>query len=248
MHRTYAENLDFSLEEITINDKTEVHHLRDVLRIRPGDTIKIFNGNGEEADGEIITLSKKEAQIKILNRQKVDHTENIPYIILACAIPKKDKFEWIIEKATELGVAEIFPLKTERTEFHVNAERTKKKNERYKTVAINAAKQCQRLTVPKIHPITSFKDIFDQLSDDTKVFIPCLINDRKSLKLALNNITNNKFMFVIGPEGDFTNKEIESAIQHGAIPVSLGETVLKVETAAIVSVAFAQMFYEKCKQ
>lgn len=245
MHRIYAENSDLSLEMITVNDKAEIHHLRDVLRMNPSDNIRIFNGNGEESDGEIIHITKKKARIKILNRRKIHHDAGNPYIVLACAIPKKDKFEWIIEKAAELGVMEIFPLKTARTEFHIKADRARKKNERYKTVAINAAKQCRRLIVPKIHPMTSFEEIFDRLDNDTKIFIPCLIEKRQTLKSALHITAPQKMAFLIGPEGDFTEKEVRLAIEKGAVPVSLGETVLRVETAAISAIAFTQMFLHK---
>lgn len=242
MHRTFAQHTDLSLDEIILTDPNEIHHLHKVLRKKEGDAIRIFNGEGMEADGRITHISKKDIQINILSRREIPHDSTITHLILACAIPKKEKFEWIIEKATELGVIEIFPIITQRTEFKFNPQHCRKKEERYQTVAINAAKQCQRLIIPKIHPIRRIRDLLDQTDHHTKIILPCLINNRQPIKEVFENAHHEKIMLMIGPEGDFTDQEITFALGRGAIPVSLGNTVLKVETAAISSVAFIKMF------
>jgi 16S rRNA (uracil1498-N3)-methyltransferase len=240
MHRTYAENTDLTSDQISITNHEEIHHLRDVLRINIGDQITIFNGNGEEADAEILSIQKDIIRTRSLTYRRTNTSTR--HVILACAIPKRSKFELIVEKATELGVDEIIPLNTERTEFHFTNDRADRKHERYRAVAISAAKQCQRLTVPNIHPITSFQDVFDLAGPATTIFIPCLIGDRQSFCQAITQSAKSNMIFLIGPEGDFSNNEVEYAISKKAIPVSLGNNVLRVETAAISVLAFTQLF------
>ena len=163
-------------------------------------------------------------------------------VILACAIPKKAKFEFIVEKCTELGVDEIIPMCTKRTEFRGDDERVGKKANRYKTVAVNAAKQSKRSTIPTIHPVTKFDEVLSNFPPNTVSFIPCLIPDAKNLieTFKINTETQN-VIFFIGPEGDFTPDEIAKAIKAGCVPVSLGATVLKVDTASICVVALTNL-------
>ena len=164
-------------------------------------------------------------------------------ITLACAMPKKAKFETIIEKCTELGVDRIVPLATERTEFVVEGERADKKNERFFRVAMNAAKQCKRLWFPEISAPVTFVQAVKELSQPgAGLFIPWLEGDRMSLSQALAARRDvMELVFFIGPEGDFTPEEVQLALKAGALPVSLGENVLKVDTAAMAVVAFARM-------
>ena len=171
---------------------------------------------------------------------------DLPVIILACAIPKKSKFEWIIEKAAELGVDEIIPLKTKRTEVDLKGNRLAKKISRYHDAAVNAAKQSRRLRVPIIHPVTDFTSAMKLLSGGTTVFIPSLSGERKNILEAFKAVPSpSRVAFLIGPEGDFTPQEYDLARARGCISVSLGKTVLKVETAALVAVACAQIWFRQ---
>ncbi len=110
------------------------------------------------------------------------------------------------------------------------------------TVTVNAAKQCRRLTIPMVHPVTPFMDVIARIDAHTHAFIPCLIGQRKSLPDALSVGTAPHIMVLIGPEGDFTDEEVDAAIAHGAIPITLGPTTLKVETAAISTIAFITLY------
>lgn len=248
MHRAFAENQNFSQPALTISDPTEIHHMRDVLRIKKNDQVVVFNGAGQEATARVLCITKKAVQLEILNVCRTVPEAIDPYLILACAIPKKDKLEWIIEKATELGVMEIIPLKTERTEFALTGPRKEKKYQRYKVVAINAARQCQRLRIPQIHPVIDFDKIWGAFDGETRVLIPALIKNRDSLKDVCSKLKARRIAIMVGPEGDFTPEEVSLAVQHGAVPVSLGETVLKVETAAISAVAFTKFFLSPAKE
>jgi len=205
----------------------------------------VFNGEGEEASGTIARLDKSQVEINIIDVSK-SPADRGPVIVLACAIPKKAKFEFIIEKATELGVAEIIPLITERTEVRLNREAATHKLARYRTVAVNAAKQSQRATVPVIHPVVSFQKFIGSLTAGDKIFIPWLSGERKAITDVLVSADretaspSRKMIFCVGPEGDFTPAEVKAAVEAGAVPLSLGETVLKVDTAAITVVALAK--------
>jgi len=240
MHRFYCPNADFSLPKIMINDSTEIHHLKSVLRMKKGVKVEIFNGRGDEILGVIESLNDKGVDVTVVSRQKSQVRG--PKIILACAIPKKAKFEFIIEKATELGVDEIIPMQTARTEVVISGDRKERKNARYQAVAVNAAKQSGRSVMPRVSDITLFKDVIANASENTLKLIPCLIGERKNLRDALSATQNMKsIIFLIGPEGDFTSQEVELALKNGFLPVSLGETTLKVDTAALVVVAFAKL-------
>lgn len=126
MHRFYCPQSDFSTKEVVITDKNELHHLGDVLRLKKGDRIGLFNDKNQEASGTILSNNAQKVCVHISSVQKIK--TQWPSIILACAVPHKGKFELIIEKTTELGVDEIIPLKTKRTEIVLNEERRIKKN------------------------------------------------------------------------------------------------------------------------
>ena len=177
---------------------------------------------------------------------------DLPVIILACAIPEKSKFELIIEKATELGADEIIPLKTKRTEMELKGDRLQRTIARYQDVAVNAAKRSQRSRVPVIQPITDFALALKSFTKETTVFISSLPEgegeggERKNILEAFKAVPSpSRVAFLIGPEGDFTPREYGLARSRGCIPVSLGNTVLKVETAALVVVACAQLWFRQ---
>ncbi len=245
MHRFLCPNQDFQKPRISLTNPKEIHHLKNVLRLKPQDKILIFNGQGEEGEGHIESLTPSEVIISLQPQTIKREAESQIKIALACAIPKKAKFEYIIEKCTELGVDEIIPMKTARTEIHATEEIAQRKFHRYQTVGINAAKQSQRKILPVIFPITTFKDALKTLlTPATKAFIPALFGKRELLKSALSNSSSpyKRILFFIGPEGDFTPQEVDLAIEAGCTPLSLGPTTLKVDTAAITVVAFCRQF------
>ncbi|OGW98385.1 MAG: hypothetical protein A2Y04_05520 [Omnitrophica WOR_2 bacterium GWC2_45_7] len=218
-----------------------MHHLRHVLRLKENDPIILFNGNGEEASGKITSLNTKEVVIQILSVRRMKNQTTS--LILACAVPKRSKFELIIEKATELGVDEIIPVKTKRTELNLKADRLEKRILRFRTVAINASKQSRRLTIPVIHPLTEFPKVVEDLTKRAVVLMPSLCGPRKGILETLRNIDHSRpIAFLIGPEGDFTPEEYALAQRLKCIPVSLGTTILKVDTAAICALACASQF------
>ena len=243
MKRFFINETALDQEIIPLTNSKEIHHLKNVLRLKPKQQICLFNNQGQEIVGTITAITKDHIEIRrdyivpVKNERLID-------LVLACALPKRAKFEFIIEKCTELGVDEIIPLKTERTEVFLNNERAVKKKDRYQTVAVNAAKQSGRPRVPKIHLVCCMSDVLKSFDQNTLMLIACL-SGAKNIFTVLEGQDFKKIkriVFFIGPEGDFTKEEISLAQQLGCFGVSLGSTVLKVDTAAISTISCANLY------
>lgn len=240
MHRFYCQHADFQKKIITITDSDEIHHLKDVLRLKKGAVIQIFNGQNQEADVVIESIQEQGIKVSVQTLRQAAG-QNLK-LVLVCAVPKKDKFEWIIEKCTELGVEKIIPLKTKRGQVVFPEQRMPAKLARFEKVAINAAKQSQRLNVPVIAPMTELKEVLAHLDPEGLHLFPSLNGHPQHIKdVLLKAQSNLPITIFIGPEGDFTPDEVEAALKAGCVPVSLGDTVLKVETAAIAAVSFVRL-------
>ncbi|OGX07574.1 MAG: hypothetical protein A2Z88_03655 [Omnitrophica WOR_2 bacterium GWA2_47_8] len=242
MPRFFLKEKKFDQPAVTITDPKEIHHLKNVLRLKKEEKITLFNAHGEEANATILSISEQKVEVAINSMNK--SPANPFKLTLACAIPKKAKFETIIEKATELGVDEIVPLQTKRTEVIIPKERMTSKIARFETIAVNAAKQSQRSSVPHISPGVDFKTFLRFLKAPCLILIPCLPEPRLKLSEALAQTKDKNFtqiICLIGPEGDFTPEEIEFAKEEGAIPVSLGKTTLKVDTACFCILSYIKI-------
>jgi 16S rRNA (uracil1498-N3)-methyltransferase len=239
MYRFYCADADFSRPSVVITDTHEIHHIKDVLRLKKGSLVQIFNAKSEQADAVIEQISGAAIHVSV---KTVKKNEEAPAkIILACAPPKKGKFEFIIEKCTELGVDEIIPLKTKRTEVIFKEDNWPGKLKRFESVAVNAAKQSKRTKVPHIYPMTPLPQVLQTLEPHGLHLFPSLHHHSKHIfDVLLKADKQGQVTIFIGPEGDFTPDEVELAIKHGCVPVSLGETVLKVETAALAVVALVR--------
>lgn len=215
-------------------DKDESRHITKVLRMREGDTLKITNGTGSFFDAEISVVTPKQCVAKILKEEKVDP---LPYHLHLAVAPTKlnDRYEWFLEKATEIGISEITPIICDHSERKVI------KPERYQKIIQSALKQSLKAHLPVLNEAVSLKNFIESTSSNDGIccIAHCEENDKNSLKSVLK--PNTKITILIGPEGDFSPEEIELALKSGFIPVSLGNTRLRTETAAVVachSVAF----------
>jgi len=241
MHRFYCPSLDQNSKTITIHNPQEIHHLKDVLRLKKGERVTIFNGRGGEALGKISALTSNQVSLSVTSFR--DKISDQPRLILACAIPKRSKFELIIEKATELGVDEIVPLQTKRTEVRYAEDKQRAKQKRFAAVALAASKQCQRSILPIVHPVTSLPEALKLVDEQTIALIPWLEGLRTEILQALTDRPSfSRIIIFIGPEGDFTSQEIDRAVKAGCLPTSLGPTVLRVETAAITGVSIIRQY------
>jgi 16S rRNA (uracil1498-N3)-methyltransferase len=206
--------------------KEESKHIAKVLRKKEGDTLHITNGKGWLFTAEITLADIKNCTVTITS--KVFQPRKCSQLHLAVAPTKmNDRYEWFLEKATEIGIDSITPIICERSERKVI------KPERYEKIVQSAMKQSLHYYLPKLNATISFKDFIKQDFKGQRFIAHCEELDRKSLKQELQ--TQHDVTILIGPEGDFSVKEIEMALQHHFIPVTLGETRLRTETAAIVA-------------
>ena len=207
-------------------DKEESKHIIKVLRKKDGDILYVTNGLGILFKTEITLASDNKCTVKILSFEKT----KIPKYKLHLAVaPTKmnDRYEWFLEKATEIGITEITPVICDRS------ERKTINSERYEKIILSAMKQCNQMYLPKLNPAISLKDFFKTNKTGVSLIAHCEETNKKSLKSLLT--PNTDYTILIGPEGDFSSKEIELALENNFIPVSLGETRLRTETAAIVA-------------
>lgn len=242
MHRFYSEKANFNDPDLIITDADELHHIKNVLRLKKGDVIQIFNGQHEEADVAIEEFSSEGLKVIVKNIRQAKAKKT--RLILACAPPKKDKFEWIIEKCTELGVDEIIPLKTKRSEVFYNADKHSNKLARFQKIVLNASKQSKRSDLTVVHPMMELSKVLKNLDPNGLSLFPSLNGHPPPIKELLTQFKEPATITIfIGPEGDFTPQEVEQAINAGCKPVSLGDTVLKVETAAVATVGFVRFYF-----
>jgi 16S rRNA (uracil1498-N3)-methyltransferase len=225
MQLFYSPNITAVSKEFSF-DKEESKHIIRVLRKLEGDVLDVTNGLGELFTTEIILASEKKCTVKIVSNQIFKPTDF--YIHLAVAPTKmNDRFEWFLEKATEMGIHEITPIICDRSERKII------KNERFDKIILSAMKQSLQYYLPKLNEPISYKDFINQKHDGNLCIAHCEETDKKLLK---NNIKpKEKYTILIGPEGDFSEKEIQMALTNNYIPVSLGNTRLRTETAAVVA-------------
>ena len=215
---------------IEIKDKTEVHHIRDVMRLKKGDIVDIFDGQGREFSCFIEEVKREAVIIKI--KKVLPPKYGLPFnITLYQSIPKKTKMDFIVEKVIELGVNQIVPIITDRTIPEIKD--FTKKVERWKRIGMASSKQCGRTILPVISDVMHFDGaLIDSKQKDLAVFAS-LDRDSKPLKDILRGLSPKTIAVFVGPEGDFSPREVFMAKENGCSMCSLGSLVLKSETAAI---------------
>lgn len=213
-------------------DKEESKHIVKVLRKSIGDTLHITNGNGWLFTAEITVADIKNCLVNITTKT-LQPKRNCNLHLAVAPTKMNDRYEWFLEKATEIGIESVTPV------FCDHSERKIIKADRFEKILQSATKQSLNCYMPKLNEAVSFKEFVSQHFEGDLFIAHCEETDKKSLKQELKPNTN--VTILIGPEGDFSTKEIKLAMANKFIPVTLGETRLRTETAAIVachSVAF----------
>gem|GEM_PF-7191 len=238
-HRFYLPAPSWNLEHLVLTGE-EAHHCLDVMRCREGDRVIAFNGNGTEAEAEIVATARGSVT---LHAKLVNETPRPPTrITLGQAVPKGKNMDLIIQKATELGVSEIVPLLSERTVVQLDGEDLAKKQQKWQRIAVEACKQCGQNWVPEVK--TPMKvEAFARFARDPLKLIAAISPDAQNLKaiLAAREPSGapraDAASLMIGPEGDFTPAELSQAYSFGFAPLSLGPIILRSETAAIYALS-----------
>ena len=217
-------------------DREESKHIIKVLRKKDGDILFVTNGLGFLFKTEIVLASDSKCTVQMVSFEKAAAA---PFQLHLVVAPTKmnDRYEWFLEKATEIGIQEITPIICDRSERKViNIERFEK-------IILSAMKQSNELYLPKLNPAISFKEFMKQKNKGLQLIAHCEETDKKTLKSILQSKTD--VTVLIGPEGDFSEKEIALALEQNYIPVSLGNTRLRTETAAVVACHSVVFFNEK---
>lgn len=224
----YKEDLIESGADLVL-DEAASKHMVQVLRMQDGDQLQLTNGKGDLCTAEITHSNRKKCTVKIIEKFNVQNAK-CKISIAISLIKNATRFEWFLEKATELGVSEIIPLICTRT------EKTAFKFDRMKNILVSAMLQSQQCRLPVLREPVKFGDLVVSSAHQQKFIAHC-IDDAKRNLTDLNNESLSSKIILIGPEGDFTAHEIEAALQHYFSAVSLGETRLRTETAGIAAAA-----------
>jgi 16S rRNA (uracil1498-N3)-methyltransferase len=237
MHRFLVDRIQGA--SATLADAAQLHHIRDVLRLRVNDEVIVFDGEGHEYNSVIVSIDKKLVVFKLTSLRK-QRSSNAA-LTVACAIPKGSRMDDIIDYLTQLDVERVIPVLTDRVVVRLDSAAMQARLLRWRKIAQSAAQQCQRSSVPVIAPVTDVNDVIANSRDFDLKLIPHLSGERKLIKNVLSKGSYKNIIVLIGPEGDFTPEEVALALHNGFIPVSLGNTVLRVATAAIAVAAYIKL-------
>lgn len=225
----------FYLKEISSStiflDETNSRHAVKSLRLKIGDQINVVDGKGGVFQCEIVNSHPKKAELSVIDKQCFK--EETPLILAFAPTKNNDRNEWVIEKGIEIGMTQCYPI------FTQNSERRKWNTERMNKIAISAMKQSGRYWLTRIHEPINFKDFIAIDHPKNKLIAHC----RSSIKKPLHNLTESSKpqLIVIGPEGDFTEKEIQLAEENEFTSIHLGENRLRTETACISSLSILKL-------
>lgn len=213
-----------------------------VLRLQPGDRITLFNGGiegatpyGGEFEATIMRMGRSEVQVQI-DRHALLEREAPHAVHLALGMPANERMDWLVEKATELGVASIQPLATQRSVLKLKGERADKKLAHWQGIAIAACEQCGRNRVPLIHDVVPLTDWVTSAHVATRLLLS-LAPDSRPLSQVIPSHSAGPVLFLSGPEGGLSDEEEDSARACGFIPVTLGPRTLRAETAPLAALA-----------
>lgn len=234
MSRFYVPPHNVGERYITI-DGDEAHHVINVMRLRDGDTVVVFDGTGDEYAGFITGIDPRarKVTVEIVRSEKRSCASPVE-VTLAQAMPKKDKMDHIAEKATELGAVRIIPMVTRRTVARPDEAGAGKRSARWQKIAVEAAKQCGRADLNVVDGVSDFKDVAASVDEYDLCLFACLSEKVMPLKQALRGFKSGRIIVFIGPEGDFAPEEISLMVDKGNCRfVSLGDRVLKSDTAGL---------------
>lgn len=226
--------LDLDSGSLTL-EKEPSRHIAKALRMRVGDTLCLFDGRGREGHGVIEAIERDNVQVRIDSVIDIERESPLT-VTLAISLSRGDRVDTIVQKATELGVNTILPFTSERTGVRLEPARLARKRDHWQKIAISACEQCGRNVVPEIHPVASFTELLTR------------VRELPGLRLLLQPTGEaqplpphcESLCLLIGPEGGFSDPEVQAAVDAGFASLQLGPRILRTETAPLAAIAVAQ--------
>jgi 16S rRNA (uracil1498-N3)-methyltransferase len=220
----------------------QAHHALRVLRLKPGDAVTLFNGDGAEYAAVVIEANRDRVALDVTGRETTDR--EAPFAVtLAQAVSSGERMDYTIQKAVELGVAAIQPLEARRSVVRLSAERAERRIAHWQAVVIAACEQCGRNRVPQVLPLTLLDAFLAARGSSKDGEWRVLLSPRSARRLREFNPPQGSIVMLSGPEGGFSPEEERAAKQAGFLPVRLGPRVLRTETAAVAALAAMQALW-----
>lgn len=221
----------------------ELTHLMKVLRLRPGDFVTVFDNTGWEHDAVIETLTSERGELQIVESRRSDREPSLA-ITLAVGLTKGEKLDWTIEKATELGVTTVIPFFSSYTVPKLDPAKIHKRAERWRKIAVSAAKQCGRSLIPEVRSLCTLENFLCEPWPETLKLIFWENETERSVRERFEKFRETKSVLVaIGPEGGFSKREVELATAQGFQSVRMGRRILRAETAALAALTVVQFLW-----
>lgn len=239
-YRFFISSSNIVGDVVTAADQDTVHHIKNVLRLKTGAIVTAVDETGAEYDVRIGTFGKAGMLLRVIARGEFVPSVKT-HVAIACAVPKKSSMDDIIDKLTQLGVDRIIPLRTERVIVRWNAAQRKAHHARWEKIAVSSGRQSGRRLLPRIEHIQSLEEALETCRGCEVKVIPTLPEHCARLKDVIDQKTPKSILVCIGPEGDFSPREVDAAVRAGCIPVTLGDLVLRVETAAVAVAGFLML-------
>jgi 16S rRNA (uracil1498-N3)-methyltransferase len=228
----YFAHLATMADEFVLNENSS-RHIVQVLRMQSGEELRLTDGNGLSVKASILDANKKKCKVRILEKQKQEAPKRKLQVAISL-LKNTSRFEWFLEKATELGISEIIPLKCART------EKQQFRMDRMQGILESAMIQSQQVWMPVIYEPQGFGNWVQHAKADQKFIAHCEPGPKKKLSEQLNSNPSSR-LILIGPEGDFSTEEIKSALENQFIAVALGDTRLRSETAAVAAAVLLKL-------
>lgn len=241
--RFFVPPASLSGDQVTISGEAH-HHLHNVLRTRLGSLLTLLDGQGQCCEVELQEINRRKARVRVVRRWREEECA-LP-ITLIQAVPKGDKFDLILQKGTELGVSSFQPVQTAHAVPQADSARMIKREQRWRRIVAEAARQCRRSFLPQLRPASALTEVINQQTDDLKI----LLWEAASVPLAeaLPGERPSGVRLLVGPEGGFSAEEIKSISAAGFRTAHLGPRILRTETAGLAATAILQYLYGDWQQ
>lgn len=236
MQRYFVDRKQITNHSIIITNHDDIHHISKVMRFCTGTELICVDGLGNDYVAKITQITKNEVTCDII---KIHPSQGEPLtkIILAQSLPKGERWNWVLQKGTELGVTQFLPFISERTVVKIDEKKAEKKRDRWQRIVKEAAEQSARGIIPEVSSPRTWKDLLSVIKEQAHAWI-AYENGGKPLNACLQPLEGKQaILLIVGPEGGFSATEIEEAVQAGATPITLGSRILRTETASLVALS-----------